>query len=106
MNDEKYDDLYYIYDKDGKILVKESFCYVKLKDIGRGQYCYSAITKDCKPVLIDTEGNITVFDYYAYELLWDDDHNAIFKVRNNSDDDGELFYIDAYGNIIEPNLSE
>ncbi|MBP5596079.1 MAG: hypothetical protein J6Y02_11905, partial [Pseudobutyrivibrio sp.] len=106
LGDYEYDDLYYLYDTDGNILVEESFCRLKFNKLGEGQYSYSAITKDCKPVLIDMDGNMTVFDYYAEKLFRDDDHNVIFKVRNNSDDDGEPFYIDAYGNIIEPNLSE
>lgn len=106
LDDDIYDDLYYLFDTDGKILVKESFCRVIRNKLGEGQYSYSAITKDCKPVLIDMDGNMTVFDYYAERLFRDDDHNVIFEVRNNSDDDGEPFYIDAYGNIIEPNLSE
>ena len=106
LGDYEYDDLYYLYDTDGNILVEESFCRLKINKLGEGQYSYSAITKDCKPVLIDMDGNMTVFDYYAERLFKDDDHNVIFEVRNNSDDDGETFYIDAYGNIIEPNLSE
>ena len=64
------------------------------------------MTLDNKPVLIDMNGKMTEYDFYAEKIFRDDDHNVIFEVRNNSDDDGEPFYIDAYGNIIEPNLSE
>ena len=106
LDDDIYDELYYLFDTDGNILVKESFCILISNKLGEGQYSYSAITKDYKPVLIDMNGKMTEYDFYVEKFFRDDDHNVIFEVRNNSDDDGELFYIDAYGNIIEPNLSE
>ncbi|NEX01381.1 hypothetical protein SAMN04487829_0968 [Pseudobutyrivibrio sp. NOR37] len=105
-NDEYYDDLYYIYDKDGNILVKESLCDYKIITLDDGTNCFPALTLDNKPVLIYMNGKMTEYDFYVEKFFRDDDHNVIFEVRNNSDDDGETFYIDAYGNIIEPNLSE
>ena len=95
-----------MYDKGGDILVNEELYNIDYEILNDGTSYFSAITVDNKPAIIDKNGNVTKYNYYVTDLFRDDEDTIVFEVRESPDKDAETFYIDMFGNKINPKLDK